>query len=310
MIRKVKVGLLRLVYRKNINGRSGLTGIILMLLSFAGTAQTVTPVPVTGFTADVIANGATFAGSVNADVDGGGYYFLNQTFTAFGTPTYYLPNSGLINSAASSLVSFQLADASANNSLRLIATNASGILTLATPQTAGVVYLLATSGGGAGTISVTLNFSDGTTQTNAGIAVPQEAIQKGLKFFLMCQTAEGGFGYTSGNSPNGARTAIGCLVFALAKEKNSKAFQSAFNYLKRAPAESHYQQYYLYYASQAFFHGSQEAWQVWNRANIKILGASQNADGGWDGQFGSTFSTSASLLSLALNYRFLPIYER
>ena len=145
---------------------------------------------------------------------------------------------------------------------------------------------------------------------NAGIAVPQEAIQKGLKFFLMCQTAEGGFGYTSGNSPNGARTAIGCLVFALAKEKNSKAFQSAFNYLKRAPAESHYQQYYLYYASQAFFHGSQEAWQVWNRANIKILGTSQNADGSWDGQFGSTFSTSASLLSLALNYRFLPIYER
>jgi hypothetical protein len=145
---------------------------------------------------------------------------------------------------------------------------------------------------------------------NAGIAVPQEAIQKGLKFFLTCQTSDGGFGYTSGNSPNAARTAIGCLVFALAKEKNSKAFQSAFNFLKRAPIETHYQQYYLYYASQAFFHASQESWGTWNRANIKNLAASQNPDGSWDGQFGSTFSTSASLLSLALNYRFLPIYER
>jgi hypothetical protein len=172
MIRKVNAELQRLGFIRNSNGRSGLLGVVLTLLSFAGTAQTVSPVTVTGFTADVIANGATFAGSVSADVDGGGYYFLNQSFTAFGTPTFYLPTSGVINSAASSLVSFQLADASVNNSLRLITTNASGTLTLATPKTAGVVYLLATSGGGAATITVTLNFSDGTTQTNTGIAVP------------------------------------------------------------------------------------------------------------------------------------------
>ena len=71
-----------------------------------------------------------------------------------------------------------------------------------------------------------------------------------------------------------------------------------------------YQEYFLYYASQAFFHGSPEAWRTWNRSNIKTLGATQNPDGSWDGQFGKTFSTSACLLSLALNYRYLPIYER
>ncbi|HEX6427349.1 MAG TPA: hypothetical protein VF008_06665 [Niastella sp.] len=172
MIRKVYAELQKPGYKKMSNGRSGILGIVLMLLAFAGTAQTASPVTVTGFTADVIANGATFAGSVTADVDGSSYYLLNQSFTAFGTPTYYLPNSGLINSVAPGAVSFQLADASANNSLRLAATNASGTLTLATPKTAGVVYLLATSGSGAGTISVTLNFSDGTTQTNTGITVP------------------------------------------------------------------------------------------------------------------------------------------
>jgi hypothetical protein len=145
---------------------------------------------------------------------------------------------------------------------------------------------------------------------NAGIAVPEEAIQKSLKFFMSCQTPEGGFGYTAATSPNAARTAIGCLALSLAKEKNSKAFKAAFNYLQNAAPESNYQQYYLYYASQAFFQGSQEAWQRWNRQNIKSLGASQNNDGGWEGQFGTTFATSASLLSLALNYRFLPIYER
>jgi squalene cyclase len=145
---------------------------------------------------------------------------------------------------------------------------------------------------------------------NAGIGVPEEAIQKGLKFFASCQTPEGGFGYTSAASPNAARTAIGCLVLALAKEKNGKSFKAAFDFLQKTPTDSTYQQYFLYYGSQAFFHASPQAWQSWNRKNIKTLATSQNADGSWDGQFGQTFSTAASLLSLALNYRYLPIYER
>jgi hypothetical protein len=145
---------------------------------------------------------------------------------------------------------------------------------------------------------------------NAGIPVPESAIKKGLLFFSTCQNSEGGYGYTPGSSPNAARTAIGCLALALAKEKNSKAFQNAANFLKNAPPETSYYHYYLYYASQAFFHISPEAWQSWNTKNVKTLAATQNTDGSWDGQFGPTFATASSLLSLALNYRFLPIYER
>jgi hypothetical protein len=145
---------------------------------------------------------------------------------------------------------------------------------------------------------------------NAGMAVPEECIQNGLKFFLSCQTPEGGFGYISPVAPNATRTAIGCVVFALAREKNSAAFKSAFAFLKGAPPDRAYPQYFLYYASQAFFHGSPESWQEWNRANIKELRATQTPDGNWEGQLGSTFATAGSLLSLALNYRYLPIYER
>ena len=60
----------------------------------------------------------------------------------------------------------------------------------------------------------------------------------------------------------------------------------------------------------AFFHASPEEWNRWNKENISDLTQSQNPDGSWDGQFGTTFSTATSLLSMALNYRFLPIYER
>jgi hypothetical protein len=145
---------------------------------------------------------------------------------------------------------------------------------------------------------------------NAGIAVPQHVIDDGLAFFRFCQTGDGGEGYTGPTAPNATRTAIGCLVLALAKEKNSPPFRAAFTFLKSAPADAQYPQYFLYYASQAFFHGSPEAWQTWNHQNIESLRASQSPDGNWDSQFGATFATAGSLLSLALNYRYLPVYER
>jgi hypothetical protein len=145
---------------------------------------------------------------------------------------------------------------------------------------------------------------------NAGMPVPQNVIQNGLNFFLSCQTGDGGIGYISPIAPNATRTAIACVVMALAKEKNSAAFKSAFNFLKTAPPDAQYPQYFLYYASQAFFHGSPEAWQTWNRQNVQSLEGTQGGDGNWDSQFGPTFATAGSLLSLALNYRYLPIYER
>ena len=145
---------------------------------------------------------------------------------------------------------------------------------------------------------------------NAGLTVPESAIQTGLKYFKTCQTPEGGFGYTSNRGPNAARSAIGTLVFALAKEKDSATFRKAFGYLRKAPETSSYRNYYLYYGAQAFFHASPAEWAKWNRKNIATLKQNQNEDGSWGGQFGTTFATSASLLSLALNYRFLPIYER
>jgi len=145
---------------------------------------------------------------------------------------------------------------------------------------------------------------------NAGIAVKEEAIQKGLRYFGRCQTADGGIGYTSNSGPNGTRTAIACLVFTLAKEKNNPIYQNAFKFLQRAPQDMSYHEYNLYYVSQAYFHAGPQYWRDWNVRNIRTLGASQNADGSWSGQFGATFSTAGSLLSLALNYRYLPIYER
>jgi hypothetical protein len=146
---------------------------------------------------------------------------------------------------------------------------------------------------------------------NAGIGVPEDAIRKALRFFAECQTPDGGIGYTGPGGPDGARTAIGALVFSLAKQKKSAAFRSAIDYLNANPSdEGGYHQYFLYYAAQAYFRVSPQAFDAWNAQNVKSLAGSQLDDGSWSSGLGPTFSTAASLLSLALNYRLLPIYER
>jgi hypothetical protein len=146
---------------------------------------------------------------------------------------------------------------------------------------------------------------------NAGIGVPEDAIRKALRFFTDCQTPDGGIGYTTASGPDGARTAIGALVFSLARQQKSAAFRSAVEYLEANPTdEGGYHQYYLYYAAQAFFRVSPQAFDAWNAQNVKSLASTQLDDGSWSSGLGPAFSTGASLLSLALNYRLLPIYER
>ena len=61
---------------------------------------------------------------------------------------------------------------------------------------------------------------------------------------------------------------------------------------------------------QALFQSDIEQWKKWNKVNIKALSSRQAPNGYMSGSHGVVFSTSTALLSLALNYRFLPIYER
>lgn len=146
---------------------------------------------------------------------------------------------------------------------------------------------------------------------NAGVGVNEETIKKGLNFYLQCQSGDGGMGYTGPGGSNMPRTAIGALVFILAKQKSSNPCKAAVRFLQTATFnEAHYFHYYLYYASQVYFHLAGDAWEQFNKLNIQLLRTSQKPDGSWDGSQGPSFSTACSLLSLALNYRYLPIYER
>ena len=147
---------------------------------------------------------------------------------------------------------------------------------------------------------------------NAGFAVPDEAIKKGLSYLASCRDSQGAYGYTSSAGAKVTLTAIGSLCLSLANETDSKSFKASLAYLEKNLdyRDRYYPYYFEYYMSQALFHADEEIWEQWNGRNIRYLGTIQSSDGSFPGNQGQAFSTAGALLSLALNYRYLPIYER
>ncbi len=150
---------------------------------------------------------------------------------------------------------------------------------------------------------------------NAGIGVPEDVLLKGVAFYRSCQCPDGGIGYTENDSGNAIRTSISALVMTLNDQRETDTYKAASAYLKRnrwrdGEGGYGYQYYAEYYMAQAAFHMDEQTWMTWNSENLKNMLATQQKEGNWSGNMGPHFSTSAALLSLALNYRFLPIYER
>jgi hypothetical protein len=109
-----------------------------------------------------------------------------------------------------------------------------------------------------------------------------------------------------------ARVSIATLTFAVARRKDLAEYETTLKYLKRRIGEpaGPFGEYTLYYEAQALFQGDLDSWEKWNEILVRQLKEAQQPDGSIRGRFNPTISTSLSLLSLALNYRFLPIYER
>jgi len=151
---------------------------------------------------------------------------------------------------------------------------------------------------------------------NAGIEVPDKNIDKAIAYFTSMTSTSGQVAYAGGlggfdNSP--ARVSIATLVYSISGRKDLKEFKATSTFLKASDSNEtsdHYGEYTAYYKAQALFQADIGAWEKWNKSLIQDLKAKQKSDGHFDGNYGAPVATSMSLLSLALNFRFLPIYER
>jgi hypothetical protein len=154
---------------------------------------------------------------------------------------------------------------------------------------------------------------------NAGIEVPDECIDRAISYYTKMTAASGQVAYSGGLGgfdESMARISIGTLVYSLARRKDLPQFKAALKYLvdkyeTAGPSSfQYYVEYQRYYQAQALFQGDVAAWKKWNKQLVQQLKVAQQADGSIPGQFGASVGTSFSLLALALNFKFLPIYER
>lgn len=149
---------------------------------------------------------------------------------------------------------------------------------------------------------------------NAGIEVPDDTIDKALLYYKQMTAADGTVGYSGpgqhGDSMN--RSAIATLVYSIGKRKDWTQYDATAKYVagNLEHREGAYPEYFRYYMAQALFQSDFEAWTKWKRLNAETLRELQREDGRFDAGHGAAYGTAMALLSLALEYRYLPIYER
>ncbi|MEQ9454894.1 MAG: terpene cyclase/mutase family protein [Phycisphaeraceae bacterium] len=153
---------------------------------------------------------------------------------------------------------------------------------------------------------------------NAGLSVPKATIERAVEYVRRCQNPDdGGFRYMTGAGGSAfPRSAAGLASLYYAGIYEGDEIDSALAYLEqfqpgagRAQQGGHYY-YGQYYAVQAMFLAGDEHWRSWYPAIRAELLARQQADGSWQGNHGSTYSTAMALLVLQMPNRLLPIFER
>jgi hypothetical protein len=157
---------------------------------------------------------------------------------------------------------------------------------------------------------------------NAGIEVPDETIDRAIKYYVSMTTGNGQVGYSGGGGGTEATTSIGVLVFSIARQQALPQYKQAAAFLEKAsrgsPLAANRLQgprgggsaYEHYYRAQALFQCNVQAWEDWNNGFVKTLKATQAKDGSFTSSYGTEVDTPLTLLALAVNYKFLPVYER
>ncbi len=152
---------------------------------------------------------------------------------------------------------------------------------------------------------------------NAGIEVPDESIDKAIAYFTSMTASSGQVAYSGGVggfNESLARISIVTLVYAIARRKDLTQYKQTLGYLvdklQGGSAGHGGIEYQSYYQAQALFQADFDAYNQWNKLLVRRLKAEQNEEGGFEGTQGKYVATTLNLLALAVNYRFLPIYER
>ncbi len=153
---------------------------------------------------------------------------------------------------------------------------------------------------------------------SAGCSVPSDNIDRAVDYLKRCSSKNGGFGYQPGGEPNNPRTGTGILSLEICGEHETPEALAGAQYLVKHPPKwgSQYFFYEVYYCPQGLFQVGDRYFDAYYPRLVEILLDHQDKDGSWlsadgnDRSGGRVYCTAMAVLALAVEYRYLPIYQR
>jgi hypothetical protein len=153
-----------------------------------------------------------------------------------------------------------------------------------------------------------------------GTPIPYEQVEDTVKYIMKCRGRDGGFCYQPSQRGTSNMTAVGVLCLELSGQHRTKVNLMGGNFLlkdlrrqKDKLKDNRFFHYGVYYISQAMFQLGDDYWVPWAKEMYPYMLRTQNEDGSWkskERREGSCYATAMHVLSLAVSYRQLPIYQR
>lgn len=154
---------------------------------------------------------------------------------------------------------------------------------------------------------------------NVGADVPVENIERAVDYIRRCSVMnKRGFAYQPGGAPTPTRAGTGILALEVCGKHRCDETMGAAEYLVARPLKTtdHYFYYGVYYCSVGMFKVGGQYWTQTRNHLVPILIEAQDRDGSWRARHGSerthgaNYATCMALLALAVEYQYLPIYQR
>lgn len=154
---------------------------------------------------------------------------------------------------------------------------------------------------------------------DVGCDVPKESIDAAVEYVKACSVRDNrGFGYQPGNGQTPTLTGCGITCLECCGEHNTAEALGGAAYLVDDPLkyDSNYFYYGVYYTSVGMFKVGEPYADKYREHMIDLLIPIQDTNGSWNAvhgserQHGQVYATSMAVLALAVEYRYLPIYQR
>ncbi len=152
-----------------------------------------------------------------------------------------------------------------------------------------------------------------------GCDVPAENIDRAIAYIRRLHVKhDGGFGYMVGHGSSVTRSGTGIVALEVCGEHRTEETLAAANLILSRPLTKGEQYFYYgaYYCTVGMFKVGGDEWRQSREALYRTILNLQNPTGYWnpeDGterQAGKVYSTSLAVLALAIEYGYLPIYQR